>query len=219
MTTQKLNRRAVVRTAGWAVPTAALAVTAPALASSDVPAGPGTGENPAPPTDPQPCGPVSLVFGARIDITAPDYSNTNYTAKFSSSEDPANAKMEHWAGVSGETIYWRPLFGFIDGAEAGATLTIPVDPSWSGPSVGAFFGQAGYVRFDGSNTDLMSSDVPSPSVEVTDTAIVFTWSEAIPAGAAGGVVISAAPRGGAEAVNAGEVFFAEGTLDFTPASC
>ncbi|MCS6711892.1 hypothetical protein JSY14_07625 [Brachybacterium sp. EF45031] len=222
------SRRNLLKTASWTVPSAAVAVTAPALAASTggdstTPPGSGGGGTPTNPTDPTDptspaCGAVTHTFGATIDLDTPDYSNANYTGSLKSPDDPVNGKLQHYV-IDGSRVYWRPVLGFLDGAEPGAKLTIPIDPTWSEPRVDNYLGNALYARFDGPNASLMTSDLAQPAVTITDTEITFVWNEAIAPGAAGGIVISALPLGGSEAVHAGDPYFGQATLTFTPASC
>lgn len=223
------GRRAMVRTATWAVPSAALAVGAPALASSQ-PIGeiitPGT---PLPPVDPAPeaCPTYDYTFGADMNIGTPDYSNVGYFGKRTAGDPIVNFEMEHYVNAAEDTLYWRPMFAFIDGAEAGATFTMPIGPGWSAATDAAgmsVLGKAGWDRFVPENS-VVTSDFPTPSISVSDTAITFTWNEAIPAGAGGGFVIEANAEGGAAAIQGlapytePQTFTAEGTLAFTASSC
>lgn len=133
---------------------------------------------------------------------------------------PGAMSMQHWTSSSNAILWWRIPIGFPYGAEAGATLTIPIDPSWTFRTGLDYFNVDRFKQFGASSPELYSTDLPrASSITRTATEIVLHWDMPIPAGAAGGYLFTANPVGGAEAVTRGDTFTATATMTFAPGAC
>lgn len=200
------SRRTVVRGAAWTVPAIMVAGAAPAYAASQ-------------------CEATSWFAQSRIVYTDPDYSNANFDAQATLESTPPGAmSIQHWVTVNREQILnWRIPVGFPStggGAEAGATITIPSDSSYTNPTtMGQPLGVDRFKAFGAIQPELYTQNLPTPVITQTSTSITITFPEAIAPGSAGVFSFSATAVGGATAVKSGTPYTQTATMDFTPITC
>lgn len=200
------SRRTVVRGAAWTVPTVMIAGAAPAFATS-------------------PCyTPASWYAASRIVFTDPDYSNANFDAQVTLESTPPGAmSIQHWVSNKEQTLNWRIPFGFPStggGAQAGATITIPFDPSYTSPTTpGQPSGFDRFRIFGAVQPELYTQNLPTPTITRTTSAFVITFPTEIAPGSAGVFSFTATAVGGGEAVRRGDTYTQTATANFTPITC
>lgn len=197
-----ISRRALARGAAWSLPVVAVASAVPAMASSCL------------------GNPTTWYAKSRIVYTDPDYSQQNFdsTVTVGTSSPRGYLQIQHWY-ASGK-LYWRLQVGFADAVAEGATVRLPIDPSWSNPSTPTQYGLQSFFRFRGRPLTAFSQDLPTATLTTTATEMLFTFDGAIPAGSAGGFGgWSADPVGGDAAVQRGDTYTAEAFVNFTPDLC
>lgn len=222
------SRRSLVKGAAWAAPAVVATAVVPTYAASKASTGGNSGGSVVP-ADPQPvettaasCPAGTWHTGAKTIVTEADYSNHNYLDKVNYNTTPyGEAEMQHWFNNPGNTnkLYWRLHLGFPNGAEAGATITLHFNDSWTNPSTPVQSGLTVFNKLDPKKPELYSTDIPTAVISKTADSFVLTFNEAIPAGAAGTVQFDADPTAGVEATKAGAPAEAWATINFTPASC
>lgn len=241
-TARTASRRAVVRTAAWAAPTAAVSMAAPAFASSEAPIDPGA---PGPTTPPETCTPEVIgdwYSASFIRTTDYVYENHNWMSTETPDSTPSGVlEMQHWAEPGFATLRWRLAVAFLDGTEGPVEIRIPNGPRLEVPT-GADGtetttsrawtineGSAGTLTaetferhtgnwLDGGRTDYVT--FPQPTITTADGGdIIVRWEEPMPALSAGMVAFSGTPSGGAESVEAGEEYAAEASVTFWDGSC
>lgn len=197
------TRRTVVRGAAWSLPVLAAASAVPALAVS--------------------CElrPSQWFLKSRIVRTDPDYSNANFDATVTyDSTPPGEASIQHFTNAQADTLNWRIPLGFPHGAQDGAVMTIPFDPSWT-PVSGSFspYSLSLFKRFGAVHPDDFTRELPRLGVTVDSDSFTVVFHGTVEEGAAGGVIFQAKPKGGKEAVLRGDTFTCQATVDFTPGVC
>ncbi|MDO5644773.1 MAG: hypothetical protein Q4G21_03635 [Dermabacter sp.] len=211
--TPVLGRRAIVRGAAWAIPTVAVATAAPAFAAS-------------------PCPPIEFYAKSRIlnPYTDPYYSVSHFDNKVTMFDRPQGAfEMQHF--YIRQKAYWRLAIGVPQGAEAGAVIDFPIDPTWTVDVIETLTlhpvpGAADSTSFSRhmpalvyNGTFMFTKELPAYTTETTATGLRFTFTEPIPQWAAGMIRITATPTVPDEDVRAGTALTAEATMTFTPLDC
>lgn len=228
--TNKIDRRTLMRSAAWAIPVVAVAVPAPAFAASAT------------------CG--SSLWNTDSNHW-PGTLNESLTGfnywETMTSNPPGWFQMQHWdwahSPKDAEGLpmynYWRISIVVPRGAETGAVITIPLDPTWTiDPAVPVTVTTD--RRFFGNNLpDDLPRDNPGPVtyalaalpanvVEVGSSDITITFTENIPVNGGGTVLFRAnysptAPRIDKPAQDGSTIstynLHASATMQFTPLVC
>lgn len=131
--TKALSRRSMIRSAGWAGPTVAVAFAAPAFASSEPPSSPGMVDGPGAIVEPAPSAPTLKKVGswkasAYTRTTDYVYSNYNWIQTENQDSSPAGVfEMQHWATAGApERLWWRLAIAVTHGTKGPMEVRIPL---------------------------------------------------------------------------------------------